>query len=229
MHELVKGKNREMLLRAVGYGVPDFESASRSASNAATMVIEAEIQPFEKTATRVITKDMHFHRLPWPRAVLTELAEAEVRLKVTLSYFIQPSPGRRGWTNKHRYQSHGLRFDVKRPTDTDDDFRKRLTASARDEDEGYQAENDDRAWLLGKNLRCKGSIHRDTWTGTAADLTAANWIAIVPVTGWWKERPHLGYHDSKTRYALIVSIETDSIETDLYTPIKNAITVATQV
>lgn len=229
MHEMVKGESKETLLRAFGYGVPDYNSASRSASNAATMIIEAEMQPFEKTPARVTTKDMHFHRLPWPGSVLAGLGEIEVRLKVTLSYFVEPSPGRRGWTNKHRYQSHGLRFDVKRPTDTDNEFRKRITASAREEDEGYQSDSDDRAWLMGRNLRCKGSIHCDTWTGTAADLAAANLLAIVPVTGWWKERPHLKYHDSKTRYALIVSIETDNIETDLYTPIKNAIPIATRV
>ncbi|TWU49474.1 S8 family peptidase [Rubripirellula reticaptiva] len=226
MHAIAQGESRETLLRTFGYGVPDFGSASRSAKNSATMIIESQMQPFEKTSARIKTKDMHFHRLPWPRAVLASLGEIEVRLKMTLSYFIQPSPGRRGWTNKHRYQSHGLRFDVKRPADTDDEFRKRLTASARAEDEGYQSEPDDRNWLMGRNLRCKGSIHCDTWTATAADLVAANYIAIVPVTGWWKERPHLGYHDSTTNYALVVSIETDDIETDLYTPIVNEIAIS---
>lgn len=191
------------------------------------MIIESQMQPFVKTAARVKTKDMHFHRLPWPSAVLADLGEAEVRLKITLSYFIQPSPGRRGWTKKHRYQSHGLRFDVKRPADTDDEFRKRLTASAREEDEGYQSDQDDRTWLMGRNLRCKGSVHSDTWIGTAADLAAANLVAVVPVTGWWKERPHLGYHDSETRYTLIISIETDDVQTDLYTPIENAIAIST--
>ncbi len=226
MHEMVGGKNRETLLRTFGYGVPDFEVASRSAKNAVTMIIQSEMQPFEKTPARVKTKDMHFHRLPWPSSVLASLGEANVRMKMTLSYFIEPSPGRRGWTKKHRYQSHGLRFDVKRPTDTEDEFRKRLTASARAEDEGYQSDHDDRTWLMGRNLRCKGSIHCDTWIGTAADLAVANLVAVVPVTGWWKERPHLEYHDSRTRYALVVSIETDEVETDLYTPIVNAIAIS---
>ncbi|WP_037246499.1 S8 family peptidase [Rhodopirellula baltica] len=227
MHQMVQGTSRETLLRTFGYGVPNFDSASRSANHSATMIIESQIQPFVKTTARVKTKDMHFHRLPWPSEVLADLGESEVRLKITLSYFIQPSPGRRGWTKKHRYQSHGLRFDVKRPADTDEEFRKRLTASAREEDEGYQSDRDDRKWVMGRNLRCKGSVHSDTWIGTAADLAAANLVAVVPVTGWWKERPHLGYHDSETRYALIISIETDDVQTDLYTPIENAIAIST--
>ena len=229
MHEMVEGKNKETLLRTFGYGVPDFEQASRSAKNAATMIVQSELQPYEKTTSRVKTKDMHFHRLPWPSAELRKLGEVEVRLKITLSYFIEPSPGRRGWTNKHRYQSHGLRFDIKRPTDSDDEFRKRLTASARAEDEGYQSDQDDRNWLLGRNLRCKGSVHCDTWTGLAADLADANLIAVVPVTGWWKERPHLRRYMSRARYSIVVSIETDEVESDLYTPIANAIAITNPI
>jgi hypothetical protein len=33
--------------------------------------------------------------------------------------------GSRGWQGKYRYAPHGLRFDVKRPTETVDDFRRR--------------------------------------------------------------------------------------------------------
>ena len=38
-------------------------------------------------------------------------------MRVTLSYFIEPNPSQRG-NSRYRYQSHGLRFDVKRPTET---------------------------------------------------------------------------------------------------------------
>jgi hypothetical protein len=46
-------------------------------------------------------------------------------------------------------------------------------------------------------------------------------IAIFPVTGWWRERPHLGYANKQARYSLIVSLETP--EEDIYTPIANQI------
>ena len=41
--------------------------------------------------------DIQFFELPWPRDVLQGLGEQSVRLRVTLSYFIEPNPGRRGW------------------------------------------------------------------------------------------------------------------------------------
>ncbi len=36
---------------------------------------------------------MRLHRLPWPKEVLEQLGGLEVRMRVTLSYFIEPSPG----------------------------------------------------------------------------------------------------------------------------------------
>jgi hypothetical protein len=222
MIEMAAG-NQEWLLRCCGYGVPDFELACWSASNKVTLVIESSLQPYQKTPTRVTSHEMHLHRLPWPTAVLQQLLDSDVRMRVTLSYFIEPSPGRRGWTRKHRYQSHGLRFDVKRPEESDDDFRKRVSKAARDEDEEVDGGSDDREWLVGAHYRCKGSIHSDTWQGTAAQLAASGVIAVFPVTGWWKERPHLLRYNRPAPYSLVVSIETDSVETDLYTPIANQI------
>jgi hypothetical protein len=209
---------RHNRLRCYGYGVPNLSKALWSASNAATLIVEGSLQPFYKDGS-VKTKDMHLHNLPWPRQVLEDLGEVPVRMRVTLSYFIEPSPGRRGWTNKHRYQSHGLRFEVKRPLETNDEFHKRISKAAREDGEEVEHGSDDREWELGDHLRRKGSIHCDTWTGTAAELAASGVVAVFPVTGWWKERQHLGRWDREARYALIVTIETDETEVDLYTPI----------
>lgn len=172
---------------------------------------------------------MHFHRLPWPSQVLQDLGDLEVRMRVTLSYFIEPSPGRRGWTRKHRYQSHGLRFEVKRPTEMDKEFQKRITKSFWEEDEKrVDHGKDERNWEIGQRLRCKGSIHSDTWTGTATDLANAGVIAVFPVTGWWRERKHLECWNRKARYTLIVTIDTPETKVDLYAPIAAQIGVAVQ-
>ncbi|QDV73647.1 S8 family peptidase [Botrimarina mediterranea] len=227
--------NKETLLRCCGYGAPDFGRACWSAANAATMVIESSLQPFRKKVTSgaenkrsvsYTSHQMDVHRLPWPTEVLRGLVDAEVRMRVTLSYFIEPSPGRRGWTRKHRYQSHGLRFEVKRPEETLDRFRKRVSKAARDEDEQVDGGGDDREWSIGKQLRCKGSVHSDMWRGTAAQLAASGVIAVYPVTGWWKERPHLNRFDKRASYSLVVSIETDAVDVDLYTPIVNQVAVS---
>jgi hypothetical protein len=221
---------RHNRLRAYGFGVPDLGRALWSASNAATLVIESSLQPFDKMDNVIKTKDMHLHELPWPKQVLQDLGEVDVRMRVTLSYFIEPSPGRRGWTRKHRYQSHGLRFDVKRPLETAASFHKRLSKAAWDEDEDEVDQgSDDRNWELGQQLRCKGSIHSDTWIGTAAELAASGTIAVFPVTGWWKERPHLECWHKQSRYSLVVTIETDDVDVDLYTPIANQIGVPVEV
>jgi len=44
-------------------------------------------------------------------------------------------------------------------------------------------------------------------------------LAVFPVTGWWRERHHLGKHDRDARYALLVTIHTPEQAVDLYTPI----------
>lgn len=80
-------------------------------------------------------REIHFHSLPWPTNALVELGGTEVRLRVTLSYFVEPNPGSRGWVRRYAYASHGLRFDVRRATESNDDFRKRLNALARAEGE----------------------------------------------------------------------------------------------
>ena len=63
---------------------------------------------------------MGLHALPWPVQQLEALGEAIVEMRVTLSYFIEPKPGRRGGFARiqHRYQSCGLRFEVKRPQES---------------------------------------------------------------------------------------------------------------
>jgi len=226
MREEFPNANRHNRVRCYGFGVPDLQRALWSASNAATLVLQGSLQPFDKDGSRCKTKDMHLHRLPWPTRVLQDLGEIDVRMRVTLSYFIEPSPGRRGWTVKHRYQSHGLRFEVKRPLETSEEFHKRISKAAREEeDDEITHARDDRNWDLGDHLRRKGSLHSDTWIGIAADLADCGVIAVFPVTGWWKERPHLERWNRSARYSLIVSIETDSTEVDLYTPIATQIGV----
>ncbi len=220
MRQEFPDSHRQERLRCYGYGVPDLQRALWSLSSAATLVVEESLQPFDKEGSNVKTKDMHLHRLPWPTDVLQDLGDAEVEMRVTLSYFIEPSPGRRGWTRKHGYSSHGLRFEVKRPLENVGDFRKRINKAARDDEEdGVEHGSDDRKWEVGHRLRGKGSVHSDKWIGTAAGLANCGVLAVFPVGGWWKERRHLGRWDHQTRYSLIVTIETQKADVDLYTPI----------
>jgi hypothetical protein len=124
-------RSRGALFRRYGMGVPDLTRATRSATDALTLVAEDIIHPFEEGRMG----EMNLHQLPWPIDVLSDLGDAEVRLRVTLSYYVDPNPARRGWRRRYRYASHGLRFEVRRPTESTLDFRKRINRLARAEDE----------------------------------------------------------------------------------------------
>jgi hypothetical protein len=213
---------RAKLVRRYGFGVPNLDRALRSARDALTLIAQSTIHPFSKGKMR----EMHVHQLPWPRNALEELGDTAVRLRVTLSYFIEPNPGRRGWRSRHRYASHGLRFELKSPTENVDDFRKRLNRRALDEDEEKPAAGGDAAaWYLGEVARNKGSIHSDIWVGTAADLAERGWVGIYPVSGWWKDQPHRDRSEIGARYALVISIETEAEGVDIWTPVAQEIGV----
>jgi hypothetical protein len=217
--------HRGALLRRYGWGVPDLGRALMSAANDATLMIEDSLLPFRKDKSVIKTRDMHLHRLPWPRDELLALGEQDVELRVTLSYFIEPNPGERGWTRRHRYASHSLRFAVKRSSETVDQFRQRINRAAEAEEEGVisaAAGGDD--WLLS-TIRDRGSIHSDIWRGTAADLAGRDAIGVFPVSGWWKEKPGLQRWERSARYALLVSIRAPEAQIDLYTPIQNQLAV----
>ncbi len=202
-------------VRRYGWGVPDAERALRSADDAVTLVAQQRIRPYVDGKMR----EMHLHDLPWPTEVLEELGDQPVEMRVALSYFIEPNPARRGWVRRFRYSSHGLRFDVRRPTETNDAFRKRINKLALEEEERRPTSAADTGeWYLGPNERVRGSLHVDHWHGTAADLAARGSVAIYPVTGWWKEQPKRDRSEDGVRYSLVVSIETPEVEIDIWTP-----------
>lgn len=167
---------------------------------------------------------MHLHELPWPRELLASLGEVEVKMTVTLSYYVEPNPSSRNVSTKYRYPSHQLRFDVKRPTESLDEFRARTTREAQRVEEGSTPTGTvgDPNWTLGE-FRHKGSIHKDIWQGTAADLAERGYLVVYPAMGWWRTRTKLDSTDKKARYSLIVSIESPSVDVDLYTEIQNSI------
>jgi hypothetical protein len=215
-------------LRVFGYGVPDPVVAIGSADNCATLIAQQTIQPFEERVTRTkgvakarsyVSREMHLHALPWPTDVLESLGEAQIELQVTLSYFIEPSPARRGFKKGHRYASHGLRFEIQTATESALEFQVRINKAARQENEEPSTTSDAAEWELGPNLRTLGSVHSDIWRGAAVKLARRSHVAVYPSIGWWKERHHLGLWSKKTRYALLVSIRAPEIDADIYTPI----------
>lgn len=216
---------KRFLVRRYGYGVPDLGRALQSASNDLTLIAEDKLQPFHLVRSAVKTKNMNLHKLPWPSEELEKLGAVDVELKITLSYFIEPNPGERGWAAKHRYASHGLRFKVKSSLEKDDDFKCRISAAVRDEEESNRSSDmsQDANWFLGPTTRDCGSIHCDIWKGSAIELAKKDAIAVYPVGGWWKEKKYLERYNQMSYYTLIVSVRVPGVDVDIYTPVANLV------
>lgn len=206
-------------LREFGYGVPAIERAILSARNDVTLVAQAEIQPFAigGDGRTGVFNEMHFYDLPWPRAALEQLENEIVTMKVTLSYFIEPNLTGKAATRPDTYRSFGLRFDMKKRTETNARFRSRISASqAKD---GTEADGEASCWLLGPKAIQAGSLHCDLWRGRAIDLTGHDAIAVYPVGGWWKSHAGQKRVTDKARYALVISISAPGQQVDLHSEI----------
>ena len=227
--ESPKKSDIRVLLRTCGYGIPNLERAVSCKNNYVNMIIEEELQPFDFDK-RVVTNELHIHKLPWPKEVLEALDDEEVELRGTLSYYIEPSPGHIGWKDKYTYQSCGLRFELKNSMESLDDFKKRVNRIARDEDPNWHnIIGQPTSWYLGAKNRNVGSIHSDFMCVPAVDLSNANDIAVYPIGGWWKNRKRLNRYYDKIRYSLIVSLSTKESEVDFYTPIITEVQIPTIV
>lgn len=214
--------DRVSLLRRYGMGVPDTTRALRSAADALTLILESQIHPYQREGNSSDGKarEMNLHAFPWPKAELEALGNTEVRLRITLSYFIEPNPSSRGWTGRYIYPSYGLRFAMRRPEDSIDAFRRRINTQARDDGEMPVPLATEKGWLFGATQQqSAGSLHTDIWTGPAIELASKEAIAVYPVAGWWKNRPAHDQSEKGVNYSLIVSIESPSVEVDLWTPI----------
>ena len=266
-----KGKTKALLLaREFGFGVPNLDRALKSARGDLAVVSQATLQPFVmptkpgkkgKSVNDGPPKfnQLHLYQLPWPIARLEELGEKRVELKVTLSYFIEPSPGQVAPKTPARYRSHGLRFDLQHPLENEEQFLGRInTLAAAEEAEGagevavitdpeeeaadadvgdegsgaaFSKPSDDR-WRFGTKSRSNkaaGSLHCDVWTGPGAELAARRTLAVYPVAGWWKNRTPKRRYNSKTRYALIMTLRCIDEDVDLYAEIATGIANRTRV
>ena len=174
--------------------------------------------------------ECHYYPLPLPSAVLEQLNNEIVDLKVTLSYFVDPNPGFAANVVPLRYQSFGLRFDLRRKGESKTKFKQRVNVAERENDSVSTGNSqDDNRWLLGPDSFSAGSLHCDTWSGPAIDLLGRDTICIKPIGGWWRDRAGPKVVNRKTRYALVVSLKGPNIDIDLYTPISHAVQSETEI
>lgn len=224
--EPARRKEKEELLRTYGYGLVKHEQSEYSTAHRPTLVVQREFNPYRRSASGgIVLGEMQLHGLPWPAEELERLGGTQVEMRVTLSYFVEPNPSSRGWQSKFRYQSYALRFAVKGASEEEDHFMRRINKLERDEDEDADyGDPDKNQWRYGAQLRARGSLHSDVWTGTAAQLAAKAQIAVFPVGGWWKDWKELRQWDETARYVLLISLHvSEDIDADIYTPIATII------
>ncbi|MDR6127111.1 S8 family peptidase [Sphingomonas sp. SORGH_AS_0438] len=219
-----KAGSIDALLQCYGWGVPDEAHLFRSAGDALTLIAEDNLQPYKLNDGRLSLREMKYFKLPWPIDVLKGLNQEEVELRCTLSYFADPDPHGSSRSRWDRYPSHRMRFDMKRPGETDLEAQQRVNLLASEEDvedldddqSGLGVVQSDIGWFLGDRKRRRGTIHHDIWTGKAYDLAERDGVSVYPVRGWWGDRKGMDFEDRTVGFSLIMSIRTKRTDVDLY-------------
>ena len=211
----------DVLFKRYGYGIPDLDKAMKSASNAVTLIVQDEIRPYENRASSRKLNEMKMFDLPWPTEILRDLGNGLVTLRVALSTFIEPNPSEIARGRKSRYASHALRFNLIGADETVEQFATRVGRAVDGDEDGVPPDNGE--WHFGSNRRNVGSLHIDTLTCRASDLARRGTIAVHPVGGWWKDSKNVDPDRCVARYALIVEIDSQEFEVDIYTEIETKI------
>jgi hypothetical protein len=211
-----------------GYGVPDLVRAGRSATDLVTMIIEDEITPYTHSDTagaEAVHNEIKLHQLPWPVNALRRLRNQPVTLRVALSTFVEPNPAEAARGRKLRYASHGLRFKLKRADETAPQFRARINRAAASDDGRARPVSsvDEDGWTFGTRRRDVGSLHIDELTCPASDLARRDFLAVHPVSGWWKTKLRRGQAVPRARYALVIEIDAEDAGADLYAEVELAV------
>lgn len=214
--EMKRIDNIDERMSLCGYGVPNEDMAIYSNEKCATYIFENQLRPYKQGESGNVYDQIHYYDLPWPKELLENMGDEEVRIRITLSYYVKPSPGYAGRTDKYRYPSATLHFDMKTATETKEEFLCR-----RNKYEGDKTtQNDSGRWNVKQQRRERGTVQSDWIECTAADLAEMDKIVVYPGPGWWKERK-LNNVGNSVPYSLIVSVETK--ETDIYSAIETAI------
>lgn len=222
----LKEQEKINVLRTVGYGVPNILKAKYSANNSLTLIAEREIQPYKLEKSKGQYNQYHLFELPWPKEALEQLEGKNAKLIVTLSYYIEPNPGERRLATHYAYHSHQLDFELINRYESIAEFQIRISKPDSETKEN-RTKRTGVEWAIGKKSNLKGSIRKDFITANGRELSERNILAIIPKNGWYKNLKRQKKFNEVVRYSLIVSIETEEIEVDLYTPVFNILNLLT--
>ena len=176
-----------------------------------------------KTTEPKLRRKLKLFRLPIPTELLSE-EDPDVELRVTLSYFAEP--------NKFgRTVFHGLdlKWDMQGPQESEDEFLQRINVVKRPKGpDGKPLKlmtKKSFPWEIGVQLRGRGTVQSDRWTGRAALLAGSKLIAVMPVKGWWSD--YVGMQTKELPFSLIVTVRAAGL--DIYNIIEIGLTPTLEV
>jgi hypothetical protein len=207
---------RHEISRKIGFGIPDFDRAVRSADSSVTFL--------SPDLESIGPREAHIYRLPIPEEVQELAWNRAVRIEVCLAYTALPRQTRR----QHRgYLSTWLDWtSIRRQDQTVDEFIQEVLNLASDDTVSTSGGGPHFPWFLGSRSnigrvanasRNYGTLQKDWCTVPGRDLPEDFCIAVVGHAGWDKTGTH------RAKYALTVSLECDDETIDLYTPLEIAI------
>ena len=213
----------QILLRLCGYGVPQPDKALSSNAHCMVFVTEDEFswtRDDRNTSGRYPAKVSFFSIRFEPDDLFRLPPATQVRVSVTLVY---NPPVRK--TQRRRYQAVDMRWDLKRPEETSEDFQARWMAETEgDEDD----ERDDSRpplrpwpWQLksvinpGGRVR-RGSLIRDWFDVFVHELPDTLEIVTLAMVAPWRKPPE----PLTQRFALVVSIEALDHKLPIYDTVR---------
>lgn len=217
---------KDELLSACGYGIPNLEYALYSTPKRATVIIEDEILNQDEEGNREIKK----YKIPVPEDILTLDMNASANLKVTLSYFAEPNEPEK--KTRNTYRGLDLDWDVQGYDVTDEEFDMHLNNiyrkeynEGRDRDERFSSSTINQYdWKIGKTRRNKGTVQSDELETlvSISEIVGSRGIAVFPRLGWWDKKSE--FKHQKLHFSLIITVEIfTEKDIDIYTPIKAAV------
>lgn len=217
------------ILHSCGYGVPNEQKAIVSSDSRVTFIAEDTIKPFvQGKGNKLKFGKMNLYQMPWPKGLLAGMNDQPVRLKITLSYYIKPSPGLRSQLNKYSFQSIRLKFDVCGAHESRREFENRIKRFTEEgEERGPRDPELANRWVIGINNRNQGSIISDSFVTMGVAMAGCDTIAIYPSGGWFKNK--LENLDIEIPYSLVVTLESPEEEVQLYNEVETTIAHRVQV
>lgn len=202
--------------RAMGHGVPALGRALFSDYGRPVMVHEGFIRPGRRGLDKRTKREVAYIRLPFPVAQLRGLGDESAELRITLSYFVEPSQRLRRST----YAGARLRWELQGPNESEADFRARVNVLSRDTSHAGDTGSTYR-WAVGADGRSRGSLQRDAVSDASASFAGDRLVAVYPVLGWWNGRPD--FEGRALPFSLIASLTLADESVDIYSEIQNEI------